>query len=211
MQLDITAAPVFIHDDLAEETERFRLLPGDIVVSMTGTKYKRDYGNAALVDPTHGSLYLNQRVSRVRCGETLQPRFLLYWMQSDLFRQHFFAGETGNVNQGNVGADGIRKAPIELPPLAEQHEIVRRVEQLFALADRLEAQLAAARTRVDRLTQSILAKAFRGELVPTEADLARRESRPYEPASELLARIRQQPTATKPTKAPRKASKKSAE
>lgn len=77
-----------------------------------------------------------------------------------------------------------------LPPLAEQHEIVRRVEQLFALADRLEAPLDAARKRVDRLRQSILAKAFRGELVPTEADLARREGRTYEPASQLLARIR---------------------
>jgi type I restriction enzyme S subunit len=211
MQLDITASPVFIDDDLAKETERFRLRLGDIVVSMTGTKYKRDYGNAALVDHTHGSLYLNQRVSRVRCGEKIQPRFLLYWMQSDLFRQHFFAGETGNVNQGNVGADGIRKAPIEIPPLAEQHEIVRRVEQLFALADRLEAQLDAARKRVDRLTQSILAKAFRGELVPTEADLARREGRTYEPASELLARIRQQQTSNQPAKEKRKTTRKTAE
>ncbi len=44
-------------------------------------------------------------------------------------------------------------------------------------------------TRAEKLTQAILAKAFRGELVPTEADLARAEGRPYEPASALLARI----------------------
>ena len=43
---------------------------------------------------------------------------------------------------------------------------------------------------VERLTQTILTKAFRGELVPTEAELARRENRSYEPASELLARIK---------------------
>ncbi len=49
--------------------------------------------------------------------------------------------------------------------------------------------MAAARLRADKLTQSILAKAFRGELVPTEAELARREGRSYEPASVLLERI----------------------
>jgi hypothetical protein len=44
--------------------------------------------------------------------------------------------------------------------------------------------------RVEQLTQAVLAKAFRGELVPTEAELARREGRDYEPASALLDRIR---------------------
>jgi type I restriction enzyme S subunit len=47
-----------------------------------------------------------------------------------------------------------------------------------------------AKACAEELTQSILAKAFRGELVATEADLARREGRSYEPASELMARIR---------------------
>jgi len=50
----------------------------------------------------------------------------------------------------------------------------------------------AAKERVDRLTQVILAKAFRGELVPTEAELARREGRDYETAVELLERISNQ-------------------
>jgi len=51
-------------------------------------------------------------------------------------------------------------------------------------------RVAAAMARADKLTQAILAKAFRGELVPTEAELARREGRDYEPASVLLERIR---------------------
>ncbi len=80
--------------------------------------------------------------------------------------------------------------PIPLPPLPEQHEIVRRVEALFRLADAIEKRVAAATGRAEKLTQAILAKAFRGELVPTEAELARREGRTYEPASVLLERIR---------------------
>ena len=72
--------------------------------------------------------------------------------------------------------------PIFLPPLAEQQEIVRRVEALFAVADQLEARYAKAKAHVEKLTQSILAKAFRGELVPQDPN--------DEPASVLLERIK---------------------
>ena len=62
--------------------------------------------------------------------------------------------------------------------------------------------MAGARARVDALTQAVLAKAFRGELVPTEAELARREGREYEPAGLLLERVRVGPAA--PVKSPRR-------
>jgi type I restriction enzyme S subunit len=97
----------------------------------------------------------------------------------------------------------LNRIPVPLPPLAEQREIVARVSALFARADAIDARLTAARTAADRLTQAVLAKAFRGELVPTEAELARRENRTYEPASELLARVRtatEQPAAPKPAR-----------
>jgi type I restriction enzyme, S subunit len=70
-----------------------------------------------------------------------------------------------------------------LPSLAEQQEIVCRVEALFETADALEARYRKAKAHVDKLTQSILAKAFRGELVPQDPN--------DEPASVLLERIRQ--------------------
>jgi len=77
-----------------------------------------------------------------------------------------------------------------VPPPEEQQEIVRRVRVLLQAAASIEERVSAATARADKLTQSILAKAFRGELVPTEAELARREGREYEPASVLLERIR---------------------
>jgi type I restriction enzyme S subunit len=61
---------------------------------------------------------------------------------------------------------------------------------LFNFADTIEKQVESATKRAEKITQAVLAKAFRGELVPTEAELARRESRPYEPASVLLKRIK---------------------
>ena len=86
------------------------------------------------------------------------------------------------------------------------------MDAFFALADRIEAKLAAARQRVERLTQAVLAKAFRGELVPTEAELARREGRDYEPAGVLLERIRtERAAAGTPRKPPAKATASNAE
>ena len=73
--------------------------------------------------------------------------------------------------------------PIPIPPFLEQEEIVRRVDELFKFVDQIEARYKKARTYTDKLTQSILAKAFRGELVPQDPN--------DEPASVLLERIRE--------------------
>lgn len=78
----------------------------------------------------------------------------------------------------------LRQDAIPLPTKHEQTEIVRRVDQLFAFADQLESKVASAKSRIDHLTQSILAKAFRGELVPQDPN--------DEPASVLLERIKAQ-------------------
>jgi type I restriction enzyme S subunit len=76
----------------------------------------------------------------------------------------------------------LRNIPVALPRIPEQIEIVKCVEALFAFADRLEARTAVARAQVDKLTPALLAKAFRGELVPQDPN--------DEPASALLERIR---------------------
>ena len=85
-------------------------------------------------------------------------------------------------NQPNLNLSKIKEFPLSLPGITEQAEIVRRVEALFAYADRLEARYAAARAQVEKLTPATLAKAFRGELVPQDPD--------DEPASVLLERIK---------------------
>jgi type I restriction enzyme S subunit len=78
---------------------------------------------------------------------------------------------------------------IPIPPIEEQQEIVRQVDKLFAIADKLETHYQKAKARVDKLSQSVLAKAFRGELVMSEAELAAIEGRDFESAEKLLERI----------------------
>jgi hypothetical protein len=82
----------------------------------------------------------------------------------------------------NVQSSPNRALQVPIPSREEQDEIVRRVESLFAYADRLEARYTTARRQVENLTPALLAKAFRGELVPQDPT--------DEPASALLERIR---------------------
>jgi len=95
---------------------------------------------------------------------------------------------TGSA-QPKLTQASMNRIPIPLPPPAEQYEIVRRIEALFKLAEKIEKGVIEAEVKAEKLIQAILAKAFRGELVSTEAELARREGRSYEPVPVLLERI----------------------
>jgi type I restriction enzyme S subunit len=106
-----------------------------------------------------------------------------------LARYDFVPLTSGTTGRRKLNQAALLTAPIALAPIAEQAEIVRCVSALFALADSIEQRAKSALRPVQLLTQSILARAFRGELVPTEAELARREGRTYEPADELLIRL----------------------
>ena len=89
--------------------------------------------------------------------------------------------------QKNINLAVLNDVMVQCPSLDEQVEIVLRVEALLALADRIETRCTAARTQAQRLTPLVLAKAFRGELVPQDPS--------DEPASALLARIASSDTA----------------
>jgi len=145
------------------------------------------YGIAAPV-PDNTPFAFQRHIGLLRPTEHVEAAYLLYAMRSrEVFDQATEAA-TGSA-QLTVPLRGLRLIELNVPSVAEQREIVRRVEALFALADKIEARVQAATARVQKITQAILAKAFRGELVPTEAELARAENRPYEPATVLLERI----------------------
>jgi restriction endonuclease S subunit len=129
-----------------------------------------------------------ERVMRFKLPEPKFAPFLFLCLQRQEFVSHLSNGLTGS-DLPHVTGTTVAEYTFGFPPPAEQVVIVRRVEALFKLADAIEKRVAAVTTRTEELTQAILAKAFRGELVPTEAELARREGRSYESASALLDRI----------------------
>jgi type I restriction enzyme S subunit len=110
-----------------------------------------------------------------------QPKFVSWWSNT-CGVDHFLGEGRQTTNLASISKKTLGQLPIQMPPPAEQTEIIDRVQSLFSLADQLEARLTSARKIVERLTPALLAKAFRGELVPQDPN--------DEPASVLLERIR---------------------
>ncbi|ATG74867.1 hypothetical protein AN401_14205 [Zobellella denitrificans] len=135
------------------------------------------------------------------CGEELVNKYLMYALMAA--KDHLTISGQGSTVK-TIYMPALKQFQILLPPKTEQTEIVRRVEQLFAFADQIEQRVKAAQSRVNHLTQSILARAFRGELT---ADW--REQNPElisgeHSASALLARIKAERAAQTPAKRTRK-------
>ncbi|MDI6762199.1 MAG: restriction endonuclease subunit S [Thermodesulfobacteriota bacterium] len=159
---------------------------GDILLNLVGASV----GRSSIATEAIEGANCNQAVAIIRLvPDGMLNKFLMYFFLSPYAQEHIHESKA-DVARANFNLDDIRPMVVPVPPLTEQTEIVRRVEAMFKLADAVEKRIDAAKVRAEKLTQAILAKAFRGDLVPTEADLARREGRSYEPASDLLARIK---------------------
>lgn len=168
-----------------QEAERTRVNARDILVTVTA-----EVGMVAVVPEGLGDAYVNQHVAIARPSKGVNVEFLAWFLTSPEGGQRQFAELKRGATKAGLGLDDIRSLQVPQPPLREQEEIVRRIEALLQLSDTIEKRVAAATARTEKLTQAILAKAFRGELVPTEAELARREGRAYEPAAVLPGPLR---------------------
>jgi len=96
------------------------------------------------------------------CSEALLPKFLMYALMAEGEGIRKFGRGTTHTT---IYYPEVKALHICLPPIAEQHEIIRRIGLLFELADAFDQEVAAASRRCERLTQAVLGKAFRGELV----------------------------------------------
>jgi type I restriction enzyme S subunit len=152
---------------------------GDVLFNRTNSPEL--VGKTAIYRGEQPAIYAGYLI-RVRCSPSLNPEFLNLSLNSPRGRDYCWCVKSDGVSQSNINAKKLVAYPFELPLIEEQQEIIRRAQELFTLADQLEARLTAARKVFDRLTPALLAKAFRGELVPQDPG--------DEPANVLLERIR---------------------
>jgi len=118
----------------------------------------------------------------------VDSRLIFYRVQTNDFVADVCEGLQGVVYPA-IRPHDIRRHELPLPPLPEQHRIVRAIESYFTRLDDAVATLERVQRNLKRYRASVLKAAVEGRLVPTEAELARAEDRSYEPASVLLARI----------------------
>lgn len=157
-QLKLSEKPVFLKNANSNCLEKSLLKIGDIIITQTGTRHKRDYGYTAIVDEEN--LLLNQRLARIRVSEKISNRYLLYHTWGDIFRDQFFANEGGTVGQGNVGMEAIKGNIIKLPPISEQEKIVVKLDKYQSNIRRLQQIYTTLSQESDNLKQSLLRKVF---------------------------------------------------
>ena len=118
----------------------------------------------------------------IQSNNELQLRFIELYLR--YVKHEIRSASYASGGQPNISLRTLHPYPVPLPPLPEQHRIVTIVENLFALTNTLASTVDFARRRVETLDQAILARAFRGELVPQYPS--------DEPASVLLERLQQE-------------------
>lgn len=160
------------------ELRKSRTLPGDVLMNIVGPPL----GKVAVVPRTYPEWNINQAITLFRPGAEVSTSWIYIVLCSGRNVAEVIHDTRGSVGQVNISLSQCRDFLIPVPPGPEQLEIVRRVDELFALADALQGRYACALSRVEKLTPSVLAKAFRGELVPQDPN--------DEPAGKMLERIR---------------------
>ncbi|WP_027624606.1 restriction endonuclease subunit S [Clostridium lundense] len=167
--LDLERSPVFVPKDFdINLVNKYKIKKGDILLTLTGTKYKRDYGFAVLIDEDR-DLLLNQRILSITPKESIVTKYLYYYLKSDTFKDIFFSQETGGVNQGNVSGKFVETIKIKNISIEEQKEIVKILDNLLEKESKIE-KLTELEDQIELIKKSILAKAFRGELETNSED-----------------------------------------
>jgi len=150
-----------VEESIEADYARTRLEGGEIVINIRGT-----LGGVALVPDDLKGHNVAREVAVIPIATDLSGPFLVYLMLSPYFWEHIQNNLRGIAYKGlNLGI--LRDLPLPLPPLAEQHRIVAKIDALMALCDQLESTLANADTTRQRLLEALLHEV----LTPSGADL----------------------------------------
>ncbi len=148
----------YINESIPEDSYLW-LKPGDVLIQRSNSL---DYVGVSAIFPgcSHPVIYPDLMMKLQPCNGCNVNYFHIF-LNSPFCRDYFRANAKGaqksmpKINQGTVCS-----AYVALPPLAEQQEIVRRVESKFTLCDALEAEIAAAEQHAEHLSTAILLEVF---------------------------------------------------
>jgi type I restriction enzyme S subunit len=155
---------------------RTRLAGGEVLLAIRGT-----VGAPAVATSEMAGMNISREVAMIPVLPGIDARFLMYLLASPDAQQQIL-GQVKGVAQSGINLADLRGLTVPVPSIREQLEIVGRVQKLMSFVDTSVERHAAVVRELDILEQSILSKAFRGELVPQDPN--------DEPASMLLERIR---------------------
>lgn len=174
----------FITKAEGEKLKNVTVQEGDVLLNITGASI----GRVTTVPGELAGARVNQHVCIIRPTAELHPKFLANFFATPVEQMRIHDCQVGATRQA-LTKQMIEDWQVPLPPMEEQQRIVVEIEKQFT---RLEFGLAALRrvqASLKRYRAAVLKAACEGRLVPTEAELARADSRLFESGQQLLARI----------------------
>ena len=158
---DCSYARYYITPEKFEEMQQFEVLAGDLLISCSGVSL----GRITKVPEIYEKGIINQALLRVRLNHDIyNSDFFIMLFRSPLFQEIIFNNSTGSAIPNLKATKLLKQIPVPNVSLAEQEEIVKRVQMFFEYANQIDKSLTIAKARVDHLTQSILHQAFTGNL-----------------------------------------------
>ena len=153
-------APLYISEETAKKAlQRCNPQLGDILIVSRGATV----GRMCIVNTSRQFCLLGS-VILIKVNENINNLFLNYVLKSPIANQKMIT-VSGATAQQAIYLRDIKKIEIPLPPLAEQHQIIQEIESRLSVADKMEESIAHSLLQAESLRQSILKKAFSGELV----------------------------------------------
>ena len=163
-----------------EEIAQYSLQSGDVLFNRTNSPEL--VGKTAIYRSERSAVFAGYLIRVNQIDQIASGRYVAYFLNSPRAREHGKSVKTDGVNQSNINGTKLQEYPFPICSAAEQTKIVRILEARFEATELLDAEIDAALARAEALRQSILKRAFAGQLVPQDPD--------DEPAPALLERIR---------------------
>ena len=177
-KVEFTPRSQFVNMETHErELARSKIFPGDVLMNIVGPPL----GKVALIPHDFPEWNINQALALFRPRVELSSQWLYFVLCSGVNLRSIVRETHGMVGQANISLAQCRDFDIPIPSLSEQTEIVRRIVGLFTWAQSVQTKCELALSAAIKLTPSLLAKAFRGELV--------RQDLNDEPAGDMLERV----------------------
>jgi type I restriction enzyme S subunit len=142
-----------------EPRSEHEVVSGDFLVSRANTAEL--VARSVVVEKCPPRLMLSDKIVRLKLSSLADARFINLANSCDRARSYYAAVAGGtSASMKNVSREQILNLAVPLPPLAEQHRIVAKVDELMALCDRLKADLAESRKRQARLASILIETAL---------------------------------------------------
>lgn len=207
-QLVLETSPVYIDEIYASEVEKSILIENDILITMTGTKAKRDYLFSLCLkkgDFKNKTLFLNQRVGCFRFDSSILPDFINYTLKDLRLLSPVFDSSTGAANQANIGMTALKEIIIPLPPFSEQDRIVIEIMNQIEKTKQLKEHIISNQQATEQLLKALLHEAFVVEETKVESEITDSKIIEFKPtnvdyykrtvlAAEIVWQLHKEPT-----------------